>query len=314
MPARRILVTGAGGFVGGHLLPMLREQYAEDDILPFDGDIRDAEMVRAQIRRVQPRACFHLAAISSVAEARRDEQALWATNLHGTLNLAKSVLAESPSCSFLFASTADAYGGSFRQGTPVDETVALSPLNPYAASKAAADLAIGALAAEGLRAITLRPFNHTGPGQSEAFVVPAFARQIARIASGVQEAVINVGDIGPSRDFLDVRDVCAAYISCLDCCESIPPGTILNISSGHARRIGDMLESLMAQAGIQAEIVPEPSRKRPTDIPFACGDSHKIRAATGWAPKIPWEDTLRDVLRDWQDRLAAAGTPGLLPR
>ena len=301
-------MTGAGGFVGSHLLPMLRTHYPAEEILSFDGDIRDAELVRTQLRRLQPRACIHLAAIASVAEARRDEQALWATNLHGTLNLAKSVLAEIPSCSFLFASTADAYGASFRQGSPVDETVALSPLNPYAASKAAADLAIGALAAEGLRAITLRPFNHTGPGQSEAFVVPAFARQIARIAAGVQEAVIRVGDIAPSRDFLDVRDVCAAYISCLDLCQSIPPGTIFNLSSGQARRIGDMLDSLIALAGIQAEIVPEPSRKRLTDIPFACGYSHKIGSATGWAPKIPWEDTLRDVLRDWQNRQTHRGS------
>ena len=303
-------MTGAGGFVGGHLLPMLRLHYAADEILSFDGDIRDAELVRAQLRHVQPRACIHLAAISSVAQARSDEAVLWATNLHGTLNLARAVLAEIPSSSFLFVSTADAYGGSFRQGTPVDEKVALSPLNPYAASKAAADLAVGALAAEGLRAIRLRPFNHTGPGQSEAFVVPAFARQIARIAAGVQEPVINVGDIEPSRDFLDVRDVCAAYVSCLDVCESIPPGAIFNISSGQARRIGDMLDSLITQAGIKAEIVAEPSRKRVTDIPYACGDSHKIRSATGWTPKIPWADTLRDVLRDWQTRHPSPGSAG----
>ena len=282
-------------------MPMLRAHFPADDIEAFAGDIRDAEMVREQFRRLQPRACLHLAAISSIAEARRDENALWATNLHGTLNLARAVLTETPSCSFVFVSTADAYGASFRQGTPVDENVALSPLNPYAASKAAADLAIGALAAEGLRAIRLRPFNHTGPGQSDAFVVPAFARQIARIAAGVREPVVRVGDIAPSRDFLDVRDVCAAYIRCLDNCDSIPPGTIFNISSGRARRIGDMLDALIAQAGIQAQIVAEPSRKRVTDIPYACGDSRKIRVATGWEPKIPWAETLRDVLQDWQN-------------
>jgi GDP-4-dehydro-6-deoxy-D-mannose reductase len=194
------------------------------------------------------------------------------------------------------------------EGAPLDESAALSPLNPYAASKAAADLAIGALAAEGLRAIILRPFNHTGAGQSEAFVVPAFARQIARIAAGLQAPVLRVGDIEPSRDFLDVRDVCAAYIACLDMCDSIPPGTIFNLSSGHARRIGDMLEALLAEAGVQAEILPESGRKRPTDIPFACGDSRKIVSATGWEPKIPWAHTLRDVLRDWQHRVAQAGT------
>jgi GDP-4-dehydro-6-deoxy-D-mannose reductase len=303
MPEKRILVTGAGGFVGGHLLALLRAHYPTDDVVAFAGDIRDAETVRAQIRHTQPWACIHLAAISSVAQARQDEAALWATNLHGTLHLAHAILAETPACSFIFASTADAYGASFRQGTAVDESVALAPLNPYAASKAAADLAIGALAAEGLRAIRLRPFNHTGPGQTEAFVVPAFARQIAMIAAGLQEPVLRVGDITPSRDFLDVRDVCAAYVSCLDMRESIPPGAIFNLSSGRAIRIGDVLNELLAQAGLAVDIIPEPSRKRLTDIAFACGDSRKIIAATGWKPTVPWAETLRDVLDDWQQRL-----------
>jgi nucleoside-diphosphate-sugar epimerase len=311
MPAKRILLTGAAGFVGGHLLPMLRAHYPEHDVIAFTGDIRDAEMVRAQFRHTRPACCIHLAAISSLAEARRDEDALWATNLQGTLNLARAVLAEVPACSFLFVSTADAYGASFRQSAAVDETIALSPLNPYAASKAAADLAIGALAAEGLRAIRLRPFNHTGPGQSEAFVVPAFARQIARIAAGLQDPVVRVGDIETSRDFLDVRDVCAAYISCLDMCESIPPGAIFNLSSGKARRIADILQALIEEAGIKAEVASEPGRKRLTDIPFACGDSGKIAGATGWKPQIPWAHTLRDVLRDWQTRQPGPDTVGV---
>jgi len=300
MTEKHILVTGTNGFVGNHLLPLLRAHYPEHDVVALTGDIRDKAMVRDQVHHTQPWACIHLAAISSVAQARRDEDALWATNLQGTLNLAHALMSERPSCSFLFASTADAYGASFRQGTPVDEKTMLAPLNPYAASKAAADLAVGALAAEGLRAIRLRPFNHTGPGQSDAFVVPAFARQIARIAAGLQEHVIHVGDIEPSRDFLDVRDVCAAYIACLDAADTIAPGEIFNISSGHATRIADVLAALLAEAQVTAEIVPDSSRKRPTDIPYACGDARKIMDAIHWKPAIPLAETLRDVLHDWQ--------------
>ena len=303
MPAHPILVTGAAGFVGRTLIPLLHARFPGSDVISFTGDIRDREKVRAQIRHVRPGACIHLAAIASLAEARRDEAALWATNLHGTLNLAHGVLAEMPSCCFLFVSTADAYGASFRQGHALDETAALAPLNPYAASKAAADLAIGALAAEGLRAIVLRPFNHTGPGQSEAFVVPAFARQIARIAAGQQEAVVRVGDIEPHRDFLDVRDVCAAYIRCLEISDSITPGSIFNVASGTATRIGDMLAALLAEAKVTADISAEPSRKRPTDIAAASGDCRKIMQLTGWKPVIPWAQTLRDVLNDWQARV-----------
>jgi GDP-4-dehydro-6-deoxy-D-mannose reductase len=303
MPAG-ILVTGANGFVGGHLLPLLQTHYPSRDVIAFTGDIRDTQAMRAQLRHIRPWACVHLAAIASVAEARRDEDALWATNLQGTLHLAHAILADMPSCSFLFASTADAYGDSFRQGNPVDETIPLAPLNPYAASKAAADLAVGALAAEGLRAIRLRPFNHTGPGQSDAFVVPAFARQIARVAAGQQAPVVRVGDIDPHRDFLDVRDVCAAYIACLDAGDSISPGSIFNISSGRTIRIGDILTDLLTEAGVTVQIEPDVSRKRVTDIPYASGDSRKLTQMTGWQPVIAWAQTLRDVLQDWQGRHA----------
>ena len=306
MAAKAILVTGAGGFVGGHLLPALRAHYPDCDIKAFTGDILDADNVGSQIRHVKPFALIHLAAISSVAQARLDPDTLWRINLHGTLALAHAVMTEVPSCTLLFASTADAYGGSFKQGVPVDENFALAPLNPYAASKAAADLALGALAAEGLRVIRLRPFNHTGPGQSDAFVVPAFARQVARIAAGLQEPVVRVGDIEPRRDFLDVRDVCAAYIACLDICDNVAPGSIFNLSSGRTIRIGDILAALLAAARVNAQILPDASRQRPTDIAFACGNAQKLKAVTGWHPIIPWEQTLEDVLRDWQTRIAQA--------
>ena len=149
----------------------------------------------------------------------------------------------------------------------ISEDVPLAPRNLYAASKAAADLALGAMTVDGLRVVRVRPFNHTGPGQSPDLVVAAFARQVARIAAGVQAPVIDVGSLESWRDFLDVRDVCAAYMACIDRRHEIAPGTILNIGSGIARRIGDVLMELVALGGVQAEVRAAAGRMRSENAP-----------------------------------------------
>ncbi|MBO0711710.1 MAG: GDP-mannose 4,6-dehydratase, partial [Acetobacteraceae bacterium] len=191
MDPARILITGAAGFVGRHLLPLVRARFPAAAVTGTSAeprpdlrvlDITDRRGVGALVREIRPDVCIHLAAVSAVNAARRDAALTWRVNLHGTLWLAEAILAEAPECRLLLVSSADVYGGSFRIGRPLDETAPPAPANIYAATKAAADLAIGALvAAEGLRAIRLRPFNHTGPGQTAQFAVPAFARQIARI-------------------------------------------------------------------------------------------------------------------------------------
>jgi GDP-4-dehydro-6-deoxy-D-mannose reductase len=301
--AGTILVTGANGFVGKHLVPMLRATWADMSVESSRADVTDRNAVNAEIRQIRPVSCVHLAAIATVAAGRDDPDAVWRVNLGGTLNLARAILAEAPSCHFLFVSTADAYGKSFTSGLPIDETSPLAPLNTYAASKAAADLAVGAMAADGLRAIRLRPFNHTGPGQTDSLVVASFARQAARIAAGLQPPILQVGDLTPQRDFLDVRDVCAAYVACLKRADDIPPGSIFNIASGQPRRIGDVLTDLLALTGVAVKVEPDPERMRPSDIPFACGDASRAQEVLGWTPKIAWQQTLADVLQDWRDRL-----------
>lgn len=301
----RILLTGASGFVAGHLMPRLRQDFPQAELIPCDTDITDHPAVNDVVRRTAPDACVHLAAVTAVPTARRDPGHAWRVNLHGTLALAGAILAHVPACRLLYVSSAEIYGASFRAGTPLDETAAPAPMNTYAATKAAADLALGAMAGDGLRVVRLRPFNHTGPGQSADFVVPAFARQIARIAAGRQPPLLEVGALEPRRDFLDVRDVCAAYAACLRHADGLAPGAIFNIASGQPRRIGDILQRMLDLAGVAATVRTGAALLRPGDTPIACGDAGAARAALGWSPAIPWDQTLRDVLDDWTARVTA---------
>ena len=312
MLPRRILVTGAAGFVGRHLLPVLRASFPAAEIVPTAAeaampgfrrvDITDADAVAALVRAVRPDACIHLAGVTAIPAAGADPDLAWRVNLHGALALARALLAEAPGCRLLHVSSAEVYGGSFRSGAALDETALLAPANTYAATKAAADLAVGALVGDGLAVVRLRPFNHTGPGQSPSFVVAAFGRQIARIEAGLQPPRLRVGGLEPRRDFLDVRDVCAAYAACLRA-PSLEPGLVLNIGSGEARRIGDVLDALCRLAGIDAAIETGAALLRPSDILAAAGSAERARALLGWEPAIPWEATLGSVLDDWRERV-----------
>ena len=302
----RILITGASGFVGRHFQHALITACSDAQMFTEAFDVLDAAATHRAVRSALPDACLHLAGVTAIGEARSDPGHAWQVNLHGTLNLARAILAEAPGCRFLHVSTAEAYGASFRTGLALGETAPLAPTNTYAATKAAADLAVGAMVGDGLRAIRLRPFNHTGPGQADAFVVPAFARQLARIAASLQPPVLRVGALGPTRDFLDVRDVCAAYVACLLVPDArLPPGTILNLASGTPRRIGDVLAEMCRTAGIDARIETDADRLRPSDTPIAYGDAARAREILNWAPAIPWQLTLSDVLDDWRARVAA---------
>ncbi len=311
MASPRILVTGAAGFVGQHLLPVLRADFPRATVIASSTearpgfrrlDVTEPDAVTAAIRDIQPDACIHLAGIAAPGEARRDPDLAWRVNLHGTLTLAHAIMADAPECRLLLVSSAEVYGASARAGRPLDEAAVPAPVNTYAATKAAADLAVGALANEGLRAIRLRPFNHTGPGQSPTYVVAAFARQVARIEAGLQPPVMRVGALEPRRDFLDVRDVCAAYAACLRA-GALEPGLILNLASGTPRRIGDVLYDLLALAGVEAAIETQGGLLRPSEIPVSSGDAARAAALVGWRPAIGWDATLRDVLNDWRRRV-----------
>jgi nucleoside-diphosphate-sugar epimerase len=200
----------------------------------------------------------------------------------------------------VLASSAEIYGLSFRTGTPLDENAHLCPANPYAASKAACDLAVGEMALRGLDAVRLRAFNQTGAGQSASFVVASFARQIARIEAGQQAPVMQVGALDRWRDFLDVQDVCAAYGAALEM-ENVS-GRVYNIASGTSRRIGDILAALIARSRSTPAVEVEPVRLRPTDVERVAGNAARAAVELGWAPIVPWDDTLDVVLNDWRQR------------
>ncbi len=312
MTPGRILVTGAGGFVARHLLPRLRAAFPDAELVLMGGqgprvDLADAGAVERFVAGVAPDMCVHLAGVTAVPAANADPDGAWRVNLLGTLALARALQKARPNVVLLFASSAEIYGRSFAAGAKLDEEGLPAPMNTYAATKAAADLALGAMAATGLRVLRMRPFNHTGPGQSANLVVPAFARQVARIAAGLQEPRMQVGALDPLRDFLDVRDVCSAYVAALARADGLAPGTIFNIASGTPRRIGDILADLLRMAGVEAEVSTGTTLLRRAEIPLACGDAGAAREVLGWAPAIGWEQTLGDVLADWRGRVADEG-------
>jgi GDP-4-dehydro-6-deoxy-D-mannose reductase len=315
-PRARILVTGAAGFVGGHLRDALRLAFRDAWLIaaihrrPAMGwdenvtlDLTDAAGLAGQLAAIAPDAVVHLGAQANVAQSFRDVAATWEANLTATLNLGAALLQARPACRLLFASTGEIYGLSFQQGVALDENAPLAPGNPYAAAKAAADIALGEMALRGLEVVRMRPFNHVGPGQSEGYAVAAFARQIALIEAGRQPPVMAVGALERWRDFLDVRDVCAAYAQALAQWERLPNGIALNIASGVPRRIGDVLAGLLARSAVAIRVEEAAHALRPNDVIRSLGDADRARAMLGWQPMIDWEMTLDDVLADWRARV-----------
>ncbi|GAA0575531.1 GDP-mannose 4,6-dehydratase [Craurococcus roseus] len=313
----RVLVTGATGFVGRHLLTALRSAFPAAELVPAARagetggatvrafDLMDAGGVARLAAEVRPDACVHLAAASAVAESFADPDAAWRANVDGTRALAAALVRHAPECRLLHASSGEVYGLSFNGGAPLDEGAPLRPANPYAAAKAAADIALGEMALRGLRVLRLRPLNHVGPGQSPRFAVASFARQIARIEAGAQPPAVRTGALDRQRDFLDVRDVCDAYVSALARADSLPAGAVLNIASGRLRPLGGVLADLLRIAGVRAEVEQEQTALRPTDLAATPCRADAARAALGWAPRRDWDATLAEILEFWRAEVRA---------
>jgi len=299
----RALVTGAGGFVGRFLVERLRRDGHEvfaaggphDRTLP-PADINDITTLHAIFDLARPEVVFHLAAQASVSQALREPDETYATNVLGTANVLQALREWQESSGtklrLVFTSSAEIYGPRDAASMPLGETLAPQPANPYAASKAAAEsIVCGEARSFGVDAIVTRAFNHIGPGQDTRFAVASFAAQLAVIAGGA-ERVLRVGNLEAQRDFLDVRDVIEAYGALA---ERGRGGETYNVCSGTPVRMREILRMLIEIARVPVEVRDDPERMRPSDVPLLYGDNRKLREHTGWSPKIPLQQTLKDV-------------------
>lgn len=304
----RLLLTGAKGFVAPHVAGAARARFgdgveifgadladgAHPDIGAIHGmDLTDPAAVQDFFARHRPTHVVHLGGVSAPPAVDADPELAWNVNLLGTLRCARALFALAPDGVFVFAGSAQVYGEAQGIEGALTEEAPLAPLGEYAATKAAADVALGALARRGLNVVRFRPFNHTGPGQSEDFVVARFAGQIARIEAGLQPPELRVGNLEARRDFLDVRDVADAYVAAL--AQPVERG-VFNLASGRAESIGWILRYLVGLAARPVTVESDPALWRANDAKLLIGDSSHARAALGWRPTRTLEQTLADVL------------------
>ncbi len=268
-------------------------------------DIRRADEVRSVVRNVRPAHIYHLAGVSAVDVSWSDPQLTFEVNVLGALNVFEAAMNLPSPPRILNVSTSQVYASS---ATILTENSRLDPDNPYAASKAMAELLrVQYRKSAGGGIITARSFNHTGPGQLPNFVLPSMAKQFAEMEAGLRPPKLTVGNIEVMRDFTDVRDVVAAYFALL---EKGRTGEVYNVCSGSAVRLSDVIAKFEAISGMAIQIDVDPQRLRSNEIPAVFGDATKIRTETGWNPEIPLETTLRDLLNYWREKIKGESTAG----
>ncbi len=311
----RVLVTGATGFVGRHVIDALAA--AGHDPSGWAGprdlgmahepvDVLDPAAVSTALAGAAPDAVIHLAGNAFVPEASGHPLAAVHVNAVGAANVLEAARAyrerTARSIRVVIGGSATVYGEQREERMPLDERAPVRSSNPYGGSKLAAEaFALAWHGAYGLDVVISRLFNAIGAGQDERFVVASFARQLALIAAG-SEPVMHVGNLDARRDFLDVRDVASAYVALT---ERGRTGEVYNICSGHAVTVREILRELIGIARVAVEVRDDPERMRPADTPLLVGDATKLRAETGWAPQHALPATLRAIYADACDRVAA---------
>ncbi|HVO76919.1 MAG TPA: GDP-mannose 4,6-dehydratase [Candidatus Bathyarchaeia archaeon] len=271
-------------------------------------DILDAASVKALVASVRPDCIFHLAAQSSAARSLAEPRRTLETNVFGTLNILEAVRELAPACPgaktrsgkvrVLSIGSSEEYGRRPRAEMPLGEDSPIEPASPYAVSKAAQTmLALQYERCYALDALATRSFSHTGPGQSEHFVLPSFARQCAEIKSGTRAPVVTVGNLDAVRDYLDVRDVVRAYRMIV---EDVDEPGVYNVCSGRELPLREALDFLVAASGAEVKVVEDPALMRPADIPLLVGDNAKLRRASGWAPERTTEMMLAELFEYWE--------------
>jgi len=317
---KKILITGATGFVGTHLISHLltlrqyeiygtyrSEQSLEnfplkDQIKFVKAELSDREQVKKILSEVKPDAVFHLAAQSAIAESIKNPLETLHNNIDSELFLFEGLRElEMLNTKIMIVLSADVYGYVLSEDLPIDEDTPFRPGNPYAVSKITCDfLAYQYWRSYQLPIVRLRSFTHVGPGQKTGFVTSDFAKQIAEIEKGKQEPIIKVGNLEAKRDFTDVRDIVKAYALLL---EKGKAGEVYNIGSGQSHKIKDVLDFFLSKARVEIKSEIDPNKLRPSDTPDFVADYSRMQKLTGWKPEIPFETTLEDVLNYWRKQV-----------
>ena len=311
----KALIIGAAGFVGKYLIDHLRddrgwsvsasklpfEQLDARDTDIFDLDILDREAVTALLHKVQPDYIFHLAAQSSVALSWKQPGLTVDVNIKGTVNILEAIRVLDKKPRILLIGSGEEYGHILPEDIPVSEETPLRPGNIYAVTKACQGM-LGKIYADAynLDIVSVRAFNHIGPGQASSFVVSDFCRQVAEIEAGKQEPVIRVGNLSAQRDFTDVRDVVRAYGLLI---EHGLSGEVYNVGSGKAVKIKDILDMILEQSSADISTEIDKSKFRPVDITVIQVDTKKIKERTGWIAQIDIRQTSAETLDFWRKNI-----------
>lgn len=305
-----ILVTGAAGFVGSHLLELLEEgddwitawfrPGTEPSVLGtrvgwLSVEMHDRDAVRAAIAQIKPDAIYHLAGVPHVGDSWGHTYETFAGNVLATHYLFDALRLQQLTPRVLVTSSATVYRPST---SAIRESDPVLPNSPYGTSKLAQEMvARRAWEDDGIPGLIARAFNHVGPRQSPSFVAPSIARQIAEIEAGKKAPVLALGNLDPQRDIMDVRDTVRAYRALM---QSAAPGTPYNVCAGTPVAIRRLVELFVSKARVPITLTQDPARLRPNDTPLILGDRTRIGVDTGWAPQIPLEQTVDDLLAYWR--------------
>lgn len=300
----RLLLTGSSGFVGQvlHAWTQNTPDFGLSCRLPSQRmELQDKLSLLRGIKETQPDHVIHLAAQSFVPRSFDNPRETYEINFLGTLNLLEALRDSGFKGRLLYVGSGDQYGLVSEESLPIVETQPLFPRNPYAVSKAAAEMLCYQWSqSENMDVVMARPFNHIGPGQNENFALSGFARQIIEIKLEMRDAVIHTGNLDVTRDFTDVDDVAQAYLLLLGHGQR---GEVYNVCSGKEFHVGQLLQQMLDIAGVKADVQPDPKRFRSAEQKRVAGSNIKLCQHTGWQPQVPIEQSLQNILSDWEIRL-----------
>ena len=318
---KKVLITGITGFVGSHLSEYILREHPEyevhglirwrspmenikdikDKIFLHHGDLKDQGSLLRILEKVNPEKIFHLAAQSYVPTSFNAPVDTLETNIIGTTNLLEAIRILKIDPMIHICSSSEVYGQVKEEALPINEDCPLRPASPYAVGKVGEDMiSMQYFLSYGIKTIRTRMFTHTGPRRGEVFVVSAFAKQIAMIEAGLQEPIVNVGNLDSVRTFADVRDTVKAYWLLLEKCV---PGEVYNIGGERTMTIREMLDSLLSFTEKEVKIKVNPALLRPSDVTLQIPDCSKFKAITGWGTKIIFEKTMKDTLNYWREMI-----------